>query len=113
MTRALALLARLTAQGLLSLAETDAALAAASTAGDPGGAQARRRWALADAVAECDRARRHAAWALRERLAPLLAARAPRAALERAAADPSGLLLPHETKGLLERQVARALRQWG
>jgi hypothetical protein len=108
---ALPVLARLTAQGLLAAAEADAALAAAGPAGDAAGWQARRRWALDDAVAASERARAWAARRLARAVAPLLAARASRDTLRAAAADPSGLLRPHEVAALLEREVARALRQ--
>lgn len=104
--RALPRLAGLAADGVLTLAEADRALAATGPAGDASGWQARRRWALADGVAaarmERERTLRHA----RRALAPLLAARAPRAALEAAVAG-----LPAEQgAALLEAEITRVLR---
>ena len=109
---ALPALAGLVSQRLLTLAEADAALADAGPAGDPSGWQARRRWALTDAVAVLRAARRRAGWAIRAALAPLLAARASRPDLEAAAAaaDPAGALPAAQRAALVRDQVARALR---
>jgi hypothetical protein len=109
--RAIPVLARLVAQGRLGAEEAAAALAAVPAHGVPCGWPARRAWALADAVADWERARRRAVWMVRNNLAPLLAARAPRSALEAAAAaaDPAQALTPAERVSLLRAEVARAL----
>jgi hypothetical protein len=110
--RAAATLGRLVAQGLLTEAEARAALAAAPAPGaDPSGWAARRAWRLAAARDGWARARRRAAWAIRDTLAPLLADHHPRHVLEAALAqaDPHGALTPAERDALLRREVARAL----
>lgn len=105
---AVARLVPLVARGMLSPAEADRALAM----GDQrSGWQARRRWALGDGVGAFDMAWDGAARALRRRLAPLLAARATRAELERAAGRACGPLLAAERAALLAAEVAHALRQ--
>ena len=111
--RAAGTLAGLVAAGLMDRAEAAAALAAIpAPQADPSGWQARRAWALADAEAAWHARRRRAVRAIRAALAPLLAARAPRAALEEAAAgaDRPPALLPAERARLLRAEVRRALQ---
>lgn len=110
--RAIGPFGRLVAQGVIGAHEVRAALAAAPAPGaDPSGWRARREWRLNDAIAAWQRARDRARRDLRHTLRPLLAARAPRAVLEAAAAaaDPHGALRPAERTALLAAEVAAAL----
>jgi len=112
--RAAATLGRLVAQGVLGAEEAAAALAAAPAPGaDPSGWAARRAWRLAAARDGWLRARRRAAWAVRSTLAPLLADRAGKPALEAAvaAADPDRALTDAERAALLRQAVRAALRR--
>ena len=105
-------LARLVAQGLLGPEEAGAALAAVPAPGaDRSGWQARRAWRLADATAAWARERERVRRATLRSLGPLLATRAPRAALEdaAAAADPRRALREGERAALLHGLVAAAL----
>jgi hypothetical protein len=111
--RRLPTFARLVLNGSLSREEAVAALAAARPAGaDASGWRARSTWALGERVGALAAARRRAVWAVRDALAPLLAAGAGRAALEAAVAraDRDAVLLPSERRALLQAEVARALR---
>ncbi|MBN9510729.1 MAG: hypothetical protein J0I21_16675 [Alphaproteobacteria bacterium] len=104
--RAAPVLGRLVACGRLRMAEAQAALAAVPAPGaDPSGWQARSTWRLADAVAEQRRARAGAADAIVRALRPMLAARAPRAALFRAAMEAD------RRRALTRREVARMVRE--
>ena len=110
--RAIPRLGKLVAQGLIGRDEVRAALAAAPAPGaDRSGWRARREWRLADAIAGWQRERARAGAEIARTLRPLLAARAPRAALEAAtdAADPRGALRPAERTALLHAAVEAAL----
>jgi hypothetical protein len=114
--RAAALLGRLAAQGLIDTNEAlpallDAAFRAAPFV-DRSGLRARLAHRLADSRAAWESARRRAAFAIRSALTPLIAARAPRAALFAAAdeADRARALLPRERRAIATALVARALR---
>ena len=115
--RAAALLGRLAAQGLIDSNEAlpallDAAFQAAPSV-DRSGLRARLAHRLADSRAAWESARRRAAFAIRSALAPLIAARAQRAALFAAAddADRSEALLPRERRAIATALFARALRE--
>jgi hypothetical protein len=106
--------ARLVASGLLARGEAlDALAEAAGRKGfgvDASGCRTRLAHALDDATEDAGRAGQEAERAVRRDLAPLLAARAPRAALERAAAAANaGVLSPDELRLLLEAAVTDAL----
>lgn len=114
--RAAAALGKLVAQGVMAQTEASASLAAAPAPGaECSGWRARREWRLADAAAAWARARRRTAWNVAESLRPLLAARAPLAALKAAAAaaDPREALTRREHAALLARLVAAALARPG
>ena len=86
--------------------EAAASLAAVPAPGaDPSGWRARRTWRLADAVAGQRRERAGAAYDIARALRPLLAARAPRAALLRAAAAAAD-----RSRALTAREVERMVR---
>jgi len=105
-------LGKLVAQGLIGRDEVRAALAAAPAPGaDRSGWRARREWRLADAEAAWRRERELVRHAMARALQPLLAARAPRAVLEAAAAeaDPRGALRRWERDALLHAHVSAAL----
>jgi hypothetical protein len=114
--RAAALLGRLAAQGLIDTNEAlpallDAAFCAAPSV-DRSGLRARLAHRLADSRAAWEAARSRAAFAIHSALAPLIAARASRAALFAAAdeVDRAQALLPRERRAIATALVARALR---
>ena len=113
--RAAAFLGWLSAAGLASADESRAALAAAAAraAGvDRRGLGARLAWAFADARADWVVRRRQAEARIEARLAPLIAAGAPRAALLAAAADAADeSLLPGEAPAHAAALVAARLRR--
>lgn len=111
---AAAFLGHLAAAGLAGPAEARAALAAAAaraTGVDRSGLTARLAHAFADLQRHWARRRGDACARIRARLAPLIAAGAPRAALLRAAAEAADeLLLPGEAPALAAALVAARLR---
>lgn len=110
---------RLLAQGLIGRGEALSAMLHGSEARgsrmDPSGRQARLAWALDDSAARWARARDVARFGIRRALGPLLATRAPSAALLTAARavndEGGGPLTDREVLGMVRAEIYWAARR--